>query len=188
MGRKRGSRNRQTVSVDEIRKTTTDKFVQNTAFPVDDPSLIDVNPNVAATAKNLSDKKTIAEAVAEVPEIFSPEQVAWLFDAYAALLSFVYSILLKLDYKAISEELEFSESEKEHMSKPLARILSKYCPSSWAGMSAEIELITGLGIWTVSSFARAKNVGEKLKEEKRKQNQTRPVEPMRRQGEVLTPA
>jgi hypothetical protein len=189
LGRPRGSKNRRSVTINSASaQTAQTRFAQVTAFPIDDPSVIEVNSPAVSVTQDAQEKERIASAVAKVPEIFTPEQVAWLFDAYAALLSFTYSLLLKVDYKAISEELEFSESEKEHMSKPLARILSKYCPTEWAGMSAEIELITGLGIWTVSSFARAKNVAVKQAEEKRQKNQTRPVEPMRRQGEILTPA
>lgn len=189
MGRRPGSKNRRNIDV-ELRSRGVREVVQHSAFPIDNTDSIDFNDTAASVSANAKEKGKIADAVKEIPEIFSPEQVAWLFDAYAAILSFTYSLLLKIDYKAISEELEFDTDDKERMSKPLARILSKYCPSEWAGMSAEIELITGLGIWTVASFGRAKGVGVKLAEEKQNRNRTHAVDPMRRQpqGEVLTPA
>lgn len=119
-------------------------------------------------------KKEITEASKEIPQIFSPEQVMFVFDAYVAILSFGYSIVLKTEYKLIYDELQFPDDAKEMMAKPLAKICSKYAPSEWAGMQAEIELISMMGLFTVMSFSRAKSVAEKeqqrIVESQRKRN------------------
>jgi len=182
MGRRAGSKNRRTTTIDFGSDRGKD-FMQATAFP----DATEVPSSASSIASDAKTKKTIAEAVAEVPQIFTASQVAFLFDVYAAAISFIYSVALKVEYAAISDELSFDEDQKITLAEPLARILSKYCPSEWAGKSAEIELITGMGLWTVTSFGRAKSVALKLSEEKKRKNQTHPVEPMRR-GEVLTPA
>jgi len=52
----------------------------------------------------------------------------------------------------LQDELSFSEDEKKIMAVPLAKICSKYAPSSWAGMSSEIQLITSLGIGPLPAF------------------------------------
>ena len=151
--------------------------LNGTAFPSIDAQ--DSVPFAASLSADASEKRKIADAAKEIPQIFTPEQVAWLFDAYVGLLSFVYSVVLKSDYNAISTELAFTAEQKEQMSKPLARILSKHAPSELAGMSSEIELITCLGIWTVSSFARAKKAAEKTEHQKQRKERTEPVSPMR---------
>jgi len=123
----------------------------------------------------------VKKAAAAIPEIFTPGQVEWVFDAYTAVLSFLYSLTLKTDFEAIQTELEFSQSQKEMMAKPLAKICSKYAPSEWAGMTDEIQLVTMLGLFTVSSFKRAKMVKEKLDEKKKAEERTQPVQPIRRE-------
>jgi hypothetical protein len=159
--------------------------VQTASFPSASNS-VNSKPESVSDAKDevfISDaeeKERIKKAVSKIPEVFSPEQVAWVFDAYVALICFVYSLLLKTEYKALEEELRFDEEQKIQMSKPLARIASKYAPSEWAGMSAEIELITCLGIWTVSSFKRAQNVQKAEIEKHRDATRTAAVDPMPR--------
>jgi hypothetical protein len=173
VGRRPGSKNRIRVNLDSPENR---QILQDAAFPVD---------NASATAENLRQdadaKDSVRKAAAAIPEIFTPEQVKWVFDAYVSILCFVYSIVLKTDFKVLENELEFSEDEKEAMAKPLAKICSKYAPASWAGMSAEIELVTCLSIWTVASFRRAQNVAVKEEEKKRDAQRTHPVQPMRRQ-------
>src|SRR5258706_216627 len=71
-------------------------------------------------------KKRVAAAAKEIPQIFEPEQVVWVFDAYVAILCFVYSIILKIEFKLLQDELSFSEDEKKIMAVPLAKICSKY--------------------------------------------------------------
>lgn len=168
------------------RKYPRDESVaQTSAFPVDE---------MPRAAENLeqdaAEKEKVKKAAAAIPEIFTPEQVVWCFDAYVAILSFVYSLVLKTDYKAIQDELEFSPEQKEQMAKPLAKICSKYAPSEWAGMTAEIQLVTMLGVWTVASFQRARNVQRALDEKAKDAERTRPVSPIRQQQvrEVHVPA
>jgi hypothetical protein len=157
--------------------SASDAASLDSAFPSADSPAV-----AAATLKDAKDKAEIQKAVAEIPEIFSAEQVKFTFDVYCALLSFIYSVALKSDYKAISAELSFEDAEKDLMAKPLARILSKYAPKEWAGMGPEIELITMLGVWTMTSVTRAKKAAEKYAAEQAKElrekqhrNQTHPV-------------
>lgn len=161
-----------------------ERVMQDVAFPTSESSADPLNADA-------EEKKRVAEAAKNIPEIFTPDQVKWCFDAYVAILCFVYSLVLKTDFKALQTELEFTEEQKDAMAKPLARICSKYAPSSWAGMSAEIELIAMLGVYTVSSFQRAKNVATKEAEKKRDAERTAPVAPMpraRQQSEIHVPA
>jgi hypothetical protein len=148
------------------------KIKQAFAFPVDSESLDAAvpssSPEVDKVVSESKKKKEIQSAVAAIPEIFTPEQVVWVFDVYVAILSFVYSLVLKSDFKAISSELSMEEAEKQTMAKPLARVLSKYAPSEWAGMQPEIELITCMGIWTVTSYKRAQSAALKFEESERK--------------------
>jgi hypothetical protein len=165
-GRPPGSRNR-------VRNESVE---QPAAFPSDSTSSA-----VENLEQDAADKKKVKEAAAAIPEIFTPEQVVWCFDAYVAILSFVYSLVLKVDYKAIQDELEFSPEQKEQMAKPFAKICSKYAPSEWAGMTAEIQLVTMLGVWTVASFQRARNVQKTLVEKEKDATRTRPVQSPRPQ-------
>lgn len=165
------------------RKFPRDESVQASAFPQSPSSPADEIRSDAAQ------KDEVKKAAAAIPEIFTPQQVEWVFDVYVGILSFVYSLALKSDFKAINEELEFTDDQKKALAEPLAKVLSKYAPSEWAGATAEIQLITTLGIWTVSSFQRARNVQKKLEEEKKAENRTRPVAPMHRpQSEIHVPA
>ena len=166
-GRPKGSRNR-------VRDEAAGE--QPAAFPSNESTGIAEN-----LEQDAADKKKVIAAAAEIPEIFTPEQVVWVFDAYVAILSFVYSLVLKTDFKAIQEELAFSEEQKEMMAKPLAKICSKYAPSEWAGMTAEIQLITMLGVFTVASFQRARNVQRRLDEKAKDAARTQPVQPIRRE-------
>lgn len=156
------------------KKNRDNNSAQESAFPSEDSASVAEN-----LKENASEKERVREAAAAIPEIFTAEQVVWVFDAYVAILSFVYSLVLKVDFKAVQEELEFSPEQKEQMAKPLAKICSKYAPSEWAGMTAEIQLVTLLGVWTVASFQRARNVQKKLEEKERDAARTRPVSPIR---------
>lgn len=153
------------------------------AFPAGDSEEIPFAPSISEDAK---EKKKVLEAVKEIPEIFSPEQVEWLFDAYAGALSFIYSIVLKTDFAELWKELKFEDDIKKSLSKPLSKILSKHAPASWAAHTAEIELITMLGVYTAASFKRARNVQLAQMEKKKDAERTQPVQPMRR--EVLHPS
>lgn len=158
------------------RKFPRDTTTQATAFPA--------SPSVQPAEElrdNADAKKKVEQAVKEIPEIFTPENVIWVFDAYVAILSFLYSYALKTSFEAIQEELEFSQEQKEGLAKPLAKICSKYAPAEWAGMKDEIQLVTMLGIYTVASFQRARNVAKKEKEKERDKDRTVPVAPMRPQ-------
>lgn len=154
------------------------------AFPSGDTAEIPVAATISDDAK---EKKKVLEAAREIPEIFSPEQVEWLFDAYAGILSFIYSIVLKTDFTALWEELKFDDDIKKSLSKPLSKICSKHAPASWAAHTAEIELLTMLGVWTATSFKRARNVQQAQLEKKRTEERTQPVDPMRRR-DVHIPA
>jgi hypothetical protein len=114
----------------------------------------------AQRRKEYKEKKDIAQAVKEIPQIFTPEQVVWVFDAYVGAVSFIFALVLKADFKIIWEELKLDDDVKKVWAKPLAKIASKYAPSAWAGMTAEIELVASMGIWTVTGFGRAKKVVE----------------------------
>jgi hypothetical protein len=116
--------------------------------------------------QDAADKKKNAQVVKEIPQIFTPEQVVWIFDVYVGGVCFVFSILLKTEFKAIYEELKLDDDVKLAWAKPLAKIVSKYAPSEWAAMTAEIELIASVGLWTVAAFQRSKNVAEKEREKK----------------------
>lgn len=172
MGRKPGGKNRTRINMGgDIAET-----IQSSAFPVGDES-----PVVEKLSQDAEEKERVKKAAAAIPEIFTPEQVVWLLDAYVAILSFVYSLVLKADFKAIQDELNFSKEQKEDLAKPLAKICSKYAPSEWAGMTAEIQFITMMGVWTVASFQRAKNIARAIEEKKRTENRTQPVQPIRQQ-------
>lgn len=167
------------------RKFPRDESAQPSAFPASES---------ARPAEELRDnaeqKEQVKKAAAAIPEIFTPEQVVWVFDVYVGILSFVYSLILKCDFKAINDELEFTKEQKESLAVPLAKVCSKYAPSEWAGATAEIQLITMLGVWTVASFQRARNVQKKIEEQKKDEQRTRPVAPMRREpvSEIHVPA
>lgn len=156
------------------RRDTERSEVQTEAFP-SSPS----TPAVDNLEQDATEKEKVKRAAALIPEIFKPEQVEWVFDVYVGILSFAYSLALKVDFKEINDELEFSKEQKEGLSKPLANILSKYAPSEWAGRTDEIQLITMMGIWTVTSFKRAKNVQEKMEEKRKDAERTQPVQPIR---------
>jgi hypothetical protein len=161
------------------RTTPRDETAQTSPFP-SDPS-----PQAADNLEqDAAEKEKVKKAAAAIPEIFTPEQVVWVFDAYVAILSFVYSLALKTDFSAIQKELEFSTEQKEGLAKPLAKICSKYAPSEWAGATAEIQLITMLGVWTVASFQRAKNVARAEEEKKKDAERTQPVQPIRAERPV----
>lgn len=113
------------------------------------------------TAESARRKKAAADLVKQIPEIFTPEQVVWVFDVYVGLICFVFSLLLKTEFKALHDELKLDEDVKILWAKPLARVASKYAPTEWAGMTAEIELIACLGLWTATAFGRAQNVAKK---------------------------
>jgi hypothetical protein len=159
-----------------------ERVVQESAFPIGEDSSVAEEIN-----RDAKEKERIAEAARNIPEIFTPEQVKWVFDVYVGILCFVYSIILKTDFAALQKELEFDEEQKNSMAVPLAKICSKYAPSSWAGMSAEIQLVSQLGLFTIASFQRAKNVARE--QEEKKVEKTVPVQPMhRRTDEVRVPA
>lgn len=166
------------------RRIARDESAQASAFPMNES---------ARPAEELRDnaeqKEQVKKAAATIPEIFTPEQIEWVFDVYVGILSFVYSLILKCDFAAIQKELEFTDEQKKSMSKPLARILSKHAPAEWAGMTDEIQIIMSLGVWTVASFQRARNVAKSLEEKKRDAERTQPVAPMRRepQREIHVP-
>ena len=167
------------------RKMARDESAQTSPFPtveMETPSEQKIGEDAAA-------KQKILDAAKQIPEIFTPDQVKWVFDAYVAILCFVYSIALKTEFKALQDELEFSEEQKDAMAKPLARICSKYAPASWAAMAPEIELVTMLGLFTVASFGRAKLVVEKVAEKKKDAERTQPVAPINRsRTEIHVPA
>lgn len=149
---------------------------QISAFPSEN------NRSVAETVEqDNSEKERTAKAIAAVPEIFTPEQVEWVFDVYVGIVAFAYSLILKVEFKEISDELKFEDDQKKALAVPLAKILSKHAPAEWAANTAEIQLITMMGIWTVTSFKRAKNVQQLIAEEKKNTERTNPVAPMRRE-------
>jgi hypothetical protein len=166
--------------------------VQSSAFPSAETDNSNATQPVAAAkiSSDAKEKENILEAAKKIPEIFTAKQVKWVFDAYVAVLCFVYSIALKTDFSALQDELAFSEEQKDSLAEPLAKICSKYAPSSWAGMSAEIELVTMMGVWTVASFQRARNVAKAQEEKKRDAERTQPVQPIRTNArqEVHVPA
>lgn len=182
--RKRG-RPRKNV---DLGSTDNQEIINDVAFPSAETIDSELPPAAERLSSDANEKKRIASAAQEIPEIFKPEQVAWVFDAYVAILCFVYSIILKTDFVALQKELSFDEEEKKIMAEPLAKICSKYCPSEWAGMSSEIQLITSLSIWTVTSFKRAKNVAQAEQEKSRDRHRTQAVAPMPRPVETHVPA
>lgn len=142
--------------------------------------------------KNAEEKKEIKKADNSVPQIFTADQVAFVFDVYVALLCLIYSFLFKCKFESLWEELSFDEREKLDLAKPLAHIASKYAPSTWAGMTAEIELITRMGIWSVASLKRASNVAaterrKKEEEEQRRRAEARPIDARSQARSVAVP-
>lgn len=158
------------------RRTPRDESVQASAFPTSNAA-----PVEERIREDAAEKENVKKAVEAIPEIFKPEQVEWCFDVYVGILSFVYSLILKVDFKDINDELEFTKDQKELMSKPLANILSKHAPAEWAGRTDEIQLITTLGLFTVMSFKRAKTVQTAIEEKRKDAERTQPVQPIRRQ-------
>jgi len=189
MGRRPGGKNRPKSSVsfsDTPEKRRED--TQSSAFPTAERSNNDAETPLEAKkiTSDAEQKTNILEAAKKIPEIFTAEQVKWIFDLYVAVLCFTYSTALKTDFAALQDELEFDDEQKNSLAIPLAHILSKHAPASWAGKADEIQLITMMGIWTVASFQRARNVAKKKLEEKRDAERTQPVQPIRR--EVHVPA
>jgi hypothetical protein len=176
-GRPRGIRTTLDLSRPEEAAELKER-IQETAFPA---STLDNDP-----VFNIEDKKKPGKGkdLPEIPEIFQPEQVAWVFNAYVGILSFIYSIILKMPWDVIFEELKFDDDVANDMAKPLARICSKHAPSEWAGMTDEIQLISQLGIYTAMSFKRVKMVQEKEAQKKLDAERTTPVQPMRRHDAV----
>jgi hypothetical protein len=123
-------------------------------------------------------KQQNKDAEAKYPEIFSEESVAWIPNAYVGFISFIHSQVLKCKWKVVFEELKFDDEQSKMMAKPIAKIASKYAPAKWAGETAEIELITMLGIFTAMSFNRAKMAVAKDKEKKETESKRRPVSPI----------
>lgn len=152
--------------------------VQDFSFPLVESAVTDAELDASIDSaddkgKELKEdaqrKKEISKAIKEMPQIFSAEQVAWVFTAYVMLLSFAYSYVLKSDYEAIFAELDIDERTKMEMAKPLAKIASKYAPANWAGMTDEIQLISQVGIYTATSFGRAKLIVQREQEKKQRQ-------------------
>src|SRR5882724_10192099 len=187
MGRRPGGKNRSYTSIGGAQEPAA----QTSAFPSAESTATEQTPPMAARiSSDAKEKESILEAAKKVPEIFTAENVKWVFDAYLAILCFVYSIALKTEYSALQEELSFDEEQKNMLAEPLAKICSKYAPSSWAGMAPEIQLVSQMGIWTVASFQRAKNVARKEQEKKRDAERTQPISPIRNDArrEVHVPA
>jgi hypothetical protein len=178
VGRKLGGKNRKFTFASQ-------SGVQESAFPTVDTAKVSSSPEVKIT-EDAKEKERIKEAVASIPDIFSPEQVEWCFDAYVAILCFIYTIVLKTDFKALQDELKIDDDTKKHLSVPLAKVCSKYAPSKLASMSAEIELITTLGLYTVSTFQRARKVAADQVEKKKDENRTKPIDPIRRDTRMET--
>jgi hypothetical protein len=153
------------------RKSPRDESVQTVHFP---------SAEIPRAAENLeqdaADKERVKKAASIIPEIFTPDDVIWVFDVYVGILCFIYSLTLKCEFKVLQDELDFTPEQKELMAKPLAKICSKHAPAEWAGMTAEIQLIAQLGIWTVASFQRARNVVKAEEEKKKDAERTRPVQ------------
>jgi hypothetical protein len=158
----------------------TKRQKQEFNFPTQDISDAELNSVSSAPKsstehwqKDAEEKGKQLSAVASIPEVFRPDQVEFIFDVLAIVLSFIYSQILKYDFKVIHEELAFDKEMKERLSIPLARICSKYAPSEWAGMTAEIELCTTMGIWMVAGFGRAKDAVQRDKNAKAQAAQQR---------------
>lgn len=133
-------------------------------------------------------KKAVLDAAKAIPEIFKPEDVKFAFDVYVGVICFLFSIAYKCDFTALYEELKLDEPTKEHLAKPLAKVFSKYAPAEWAGMTAEIELISFVGIWTVAAMPRAKTIADKEKQRKLQEQRggaRNPVTAMSPQREVI---
>ena len=187
----RGGRRRSNKSVTFNKETSGASLEQESVFFPQQGTEQDNKPEVEVSSSLEEEnkrKEKIKKAAESIPEVFTPQQVSWVFDVYVGAICFVYSLILKTDFKAINDELKMDEDEKMTLAVPLAQVLSKHAPSEWAGMSAEIQLITTMGIWTVSSFGRAKNIAakeaEKKQQDNRRRNMTHPVQPVRR-GEPI---
>lgn len=116
--------------------------------------------------KDVHRKQEAAKIIKEIPQIFTPDQVAWIFDVYVGAICFVFSMLLKCEFKSLYDELQLDQDVKLAWAKPLAKVASKYAPAEWAGMTAEIELIGSVGLWTATAFGRSKQIAEKERAEK----------------------
>jgi len=144
--------------------------ISSESSPVSSPVKSSRN-STAKLKKEAEEKQAAAKALKDIPQIFEPEHVAWVFDAYVGVICFVFSILLKTEFKLLFDELQLDQEVKMAWAKPLAKIASKYCPSEWASMTAEIELIASLGIWTATAFGRAKRIADDEIEKKKKELQ-----------------
>ena len=187
MGRRRGGKNKPKQSfafpseeqpvagTEELTDEELDRAIDTGEFP---PEIKVEQPSEAVRVEQIRQKyqkkKDLVQLAKEIPEIFKPEQVAWVFDIYELALSFVLSIALKSDYTVIHEELKMDEDQKLVFAKPLARIANKYVPTEWASYSAEIELITTMGIYTATSYGRAQAALKKDAERKQHRAQQQP--------------
>jgi len=170
MGRPRGSRNKKQAFAFPSESQTPSDAELDKAIDAEETS----TPAVESSRKNAATAKVVSSVT---EEIFTPEQVAWVFDVYVVSLSFVYSLIFKTDFSVIHSELKLDDDIKIIWAKPLARVASKYAPKEWAGMSAEIELVGCVGIWTATTFQRARNVSVVEKERKKKEEQRRHSQP-----------
>lgn len=167
------------------RATQRDESAQPSAFP----SVGNMPQAAAELQDDAAKKEAVRNAAAAVPEIFTAEQVIWAFDVYVGLLCLIYSYALKTDFDALQKELEFTQEQKELMAKPLAKICSKYAPPEWAGKTDEIQLITMLGVFTVTSYQRARKIKLEFDEKKKDAERTRPVQPIKdARKEIHVPA
>jgi hypothetical protein len=187
MGRRRGGTNKpkQTFAfpseeqpvagTEQLTDEQLDRAIDTGEFP---PEVKVEQPSEAVRVEQIRQKyqkkKDLVQLAKEIPEIIKPEQVAWVFDIYELALSFVLSIALKADYAVIHEELKMDEDQKLVFAKPLARIANKYVPTEWASYSAEIELITTMGIYTATSYGRAQTALRKAKRDQNHVSQQQP--------------
>jgi hypothetical protein len=149
------------------------RLKQKFNFPsAEETASLDSIVNPAATAEEIkadaTAKKELKKAADEIPQIFSAEQVAFILHLYVFIVSFILAYALKVDFKKVHEELSLEPKEALKIAEPLARVISKHAPAKWAGMTAEIEIIAWLGVWTTMAYRRVGIISDAEKESKKK--------------------
>jgi hypothetical protein len=132
--------------------------------------------------KDARKKKQAAQAVKEIAPIFTADQLKWVPNFYAALLAFILSFVLKYDYEVIFDAIKFDDEQSLALANPLARIASKYAPSEWAAMTAEIEICMALGMYSVRAYGSAKNA---IEADRKRKQQMETQRPQSRQPEIV---
>jgi len=143
---------------------------QKSAFPENQTgSPAESSPVSAAVEQENEKKRKLLEEEKKIPVVFTAKDVSFVVTGYIIFLAFIFSVVLKCEFKSIHDEIKLDENETMGIAEPLAVVVSKHAPAEWAGMKAEIGLATMLGMITLAKLRSAQQIADK--EHKRKQSE-----------------